>query len=297
VAAAVKVRYNGSINPKFAVDSAHWTTFGGTQSRVVGGGPTDAPNFQRITVTGTPAAAAVAHQYGLTLADAAVVAAGQRVRPSVYVRASTTRNVQMSIRFINSSGAAIGSDVFGTIAGLTANVWTRVGMNGTTVAPAGAVGYYVVVQGASTAWTAGQTLDVTGLNALTSATTDSLTDAYWDGSTVLSDGFYRGWSGDVGQSVSIATQSPVDPCSWCAEFVLSYLPAQTELTVDAILERAFASVKGGEAQPADSLLYATDGGPMTWPALSCGIDYLFAFDVPFPLLDDVRVTFELARKA
>jgi hypothetical protein len=97
------------------------------------------------------------------------------------------------------------------------------------------------------------------------------------------------WQSDAGEL-------PVDPCSWCSEFVLSYLPAYTELTVDAIVERAFAAVDGGPSQPADTLLYATDGGPMSWPALSCGIGYVFSIDVPELLLDDVTITFEIARK-
>ena len=95
---------------------------------------------------------------------------------------------------------------------------------------------------------------------------------------------------------SDSDEFPIDPCSWCSEFIVSYLPAQTELTVDAILERAFAAIAGEQSQPADTLLYASDGGPMTWPALSCGIGYIFTVDVPEPLLDDVTISFELARR-
>lgn len=89
---------------------------------------------------------------------------------------------------------------------------------------------------------------------------------------------------------------PVDPCSWCSEFILSYLPPNTELTVDAIVESAYATVAGGASQSAETLLYASDGGPMTWPALSCGIGYIFAIDVPEPLLDDVIISFDLSRR-
>lgn len=89
---------------------------------------------------------------------------------------------------------------------------------------------------------------------------------------------------------------PVDPCSFCAEFVVSYLPANTSLTVDAILERAFANVAGGPSVPANHLLYSADGSPMIWPELTCGTDYLIAIDVPEPLLDDVTVSVTLTNK-
>lgn len=88
----------------------------------------------------------------------------------------------------------------------------------------------------------------------------------------------------------------IDPCSWCAEFILSYLPPQTELTVDALTQTAFAAIAGSEAQPASALLYGSDGGPMSWPALSCGIPYVITIDVPEPLLDDVTVGVDLTRR-
>lgn len=290
---------NGARNPKFEVDTADWTSAGGTFAR----NPTDGPNSEvqhhvRLTVVGTPAATAVLIQNGSTTANAVKVTPGERIRPVFYVRTSTSRNVKVIIRFVTAAGATVG-DAIGTNAAMVAGTWQLVGMNGTTTVPATAAYAYIWVTGDGAAWAAGQTLDVAALNAQIYATgAPTPADLYWDGSSqYFSDGLYRGWGGDPGLSISYATASPVDPCSWCSEFIVSYLPARTELTVDAILERAFASVSGSEAQPADTLLYATDGGPMTWPALSCGIDYLFAFDVPQPLLDDVRITFELTRKA
>lgn len=72
----------------------------------------------------------------------------------------------------------------------------------------------------------------------------------------------------------------IDPCGYCSEFILSYLPPNAELTIDGLTRSAFASVAGGDAQPASQLLYGTDGVPMTWPELSCGIDYVMTVDIP-----------------
>lgn len=120
---------------------------------------------------------------------------------------------------------------------------------------------------------------------------------YFDGSSPNSGGQYFRWLGTENQSASAAEGGlAVDPCSWCSEFILSYLPPNTDLSVDAIRERAYATVAGGPEQPADTLLYGSDGGPMSWSSLSCNIPYLFAIDVPEPLLDDVRISLELAQR-
>lgn len=89
------------------------------------------------------------------------------------------------------------------------------------------------------------------------------------------------------------TPDAVDPCAYCSEFILSYLPARAELTVDGLTERAFASVAGGSAKPASQLLYGTDGAPMSWASLSCGIDYVMTVDVPPTDVANVSVSLSL----
>lgn len=122
------------------------------------------------------------------------------------------------------------------------------------------------------------------------------TEGYFDGTTPDGNGQYYSWLGDENASDSLAIGGlPVDPCSWCSEFIISYLPPSTELVVDAILERATANVSGAGDQSADTLLYASDGGPMTWTSLTCGISYYIAIDVPEPLLDDVSISIEAAK--
>jgi len=84
----------------------------------------------------------------------------------------------------------------------------------------------------------------------------------------------------------------VDPTSYCAEFLLSYLPPNTVLTVIGASERAIAAVAGAEAVMANQLLYGTAGAPVSWPALSCGIPYLVTVDVP-PSFDIEQLSVDL----
>lgn len=76
------------------------------------------------------------------------------------------------------------------------------------------------------------------------------------------------------------TTSGIDYTSWCAEQIISYMPASTVFTLDGVFERAWAEVQGRNAVAADHLLYGTDGEPATWPALSCGVTHLMSLDVP-----------------
>ena len=88
----------------------------------------------------------------------------------------------------------------------------------------------------------------------------------------------------------------VDPCSYCSEFILSYIPPSTELTIDGTVQRATASVAGLPTQPASNLLYGTDGTPMTWPSLSCGVPYVMTIDTPTNAPNDLSVSLSLTRQ-
>jgi hypothetical protein len=67
---------------------------------------------------------------------------------------------------------------------------------------------------------------------------------------------------------------------FCGEIIVSYLPADSVLTLDGITEMAWASVSGGESMSADHLLYGSGGLPAEWPVLECGIGYYITLDVP-----------------
>lgn len=71
-------------------------------------------------------------------------------------------------------------------------------------------------------------------------------------------------------------QSP----DFISEQVVTFLPANTQLELDAVSERAWASVAGGDRLEADQLLIGMDGAPATWPVLGCGRAYSLVFDTP-----------------
>lgn len=72
----------------------------------------------------------------------------------------------------------------------------------------------------------------------------------------------------------------LDQCEFCGEFVVSYVPPNSTLTIDGIRRTAYVTGKNTSArQTATHLLYASDGGPMTWPELTCGLAYSVTLDV------------------
>jgi hypothetical protein len=72
----------------------------------------------------------------------------------------------------------------------------------------------------------------------------------------------------------------VNTADFCSEQILSYIPPSTDMTIDGVTERVWASVQGGASLSADHLLYGSNGTPAEWPHLSCGIGYWVSFDVP-----------------
>lgn len=81
----------------------------------------------------------------------------------------------------------------------------------------------------------------------------------------------------------------IDPCGFCGDFVISYIPGNSEITLDGMTERAIVTQPGDIRKDATHLLYGTDGGPMTWPLLTCGVPYLMVVDTA-PANTDVLTT-------
>jgi hypothetical protein len=75
-----------------------------------------------------------------------------------------------------------------------------------------------------------------------------------------------------------AEQLPPD--GFCAEQIISYIPPSSTMHLDGVLQRAWTEIQGGPPINADHLLYGTGGTPASWFELTCGIPYLFSFDVP-----------------
>lgn len=72
----------------------------------------------------------------------------------------------------------------------------------------------------------------------------------------------------------------LNPCDYCGEFVITYIPARSVMTIDGI--RQWASItddQTGNVFTANHLLSSSDGGPVSWPILSCGVPYTLVVDV------------------
>lgn len=299
-------RTNLHPNPRLYQFSNGWSTGGsggtagvGTYSRVAAGGPTaEIVAFARNTSGGVASGTAFGLSYDRIAGGLAIpIAPNKTYRISGYSRISTGTIAAMDLRadYLNNALANVGVSSVGAVTfeagGTTWRRWSII----VTATPAGPSGdtmsrmklslYNAVSPGA-----AGVTFDTTGmLIEEVEPGAPVASPSYFDGSTPDAAGWYYQWSGAVGESISTASKAPLDPCSWCSEFVVSYLPAQTELTVDAIMQNSTLRVAGGPEQSAGHLLYAADGSPIQWPELSCGMEYLMAIDVPEPLLDDVTV--------
>lgn len=72
-----------------------------------------------------------------------------------------------------------------------------------------------------------------------------------------------------------------DPCSFCGDIVFSYIPPNSTLIFDASDRQVYIQTPGGGGnRRADSLVFGSDGGPFSWPELTCGIGYTVTIDLP-----------------
>lgn len=72
----------------------------------------------------------------------------------------------------------------------------------------------------------------------------------------------------------------VDPCGYCGDILISYVPANSTLVFDAVDQEVYIQYQGMGRRRADSLVFKTDGTPFDWPVLSCGMAYIVTFDLP-----------------
>jgi hypothetical protein len=71
----------------------------------------------------------------------------------------------------------------------------------------------------------------------------------------------------------------LDPCGFCSELNVSYIPANGTLTLDGTRKRATVTCPGRAETPAGSILAGPQGGPLIWPELECGIAYVACVEV------------------
>lgn len=79
-----------------------------------------------------------------------------------------------------------------------------------------------------------------------------------------------------------------DPCAYLADVVFSYIPDGATLVFDGTDELVYVEDSQGRRR-ADSLVFATDGKPFSWPVLNCGYGYVVTVDLPqvsnLPVID------------
>lgn len=72
----------------------------------------------------------------------------------------------------------------------------------------------------------------------------------------------------------------LDPCGFCGEFVVDYVPPSSQFVIDGSMEQIEVVMPGDIHIPAKSRVFSTDGGPFEWPKVSCGYSYILTLDVP-----------------
>ena len=82
-------------------------------------------------------------------------------------------------------------------------------------------------------------------------------------------------------------------CDYTGEFLISYLPANTVLTLDARRREAYATLADGREVPASHLLFGSDGTPFAWPSMGCHATYKLSADL-MPGQQDVIVMLDVA---
>lgn len=82
-------------------------------------------------------------------------------------------------------------------------------------------------------------------------------------------------------------------CDYEGEFLISYLPANSTLTLNAITREARVRLSDGKVVPGEHLLYGSDGLPFQWPTLSCRSAYTMTVDM-MPGNSELVVTLDVA---
>ena len=69
-----------------------------------------------------------------------------------------------------------------------------------------------------------------------------------------------------------------DPCAFCGDLVVSYIPLGTTMVIDGSDRLTYVIDKGGLRQRSEHLVYGSDGMPFDWPELTCGVPYVVTVD-------------------
>lgn len=85
----------------------------------------------------------------------------------------------------------------------------------------------------------------------------------------------------------------LDSCDFDGEFLISYLPAYSVLTLDGIRQQATVQTPDGRTVPAGHLLFGSGGRPFVWPEMGCQNTYTMTADL-MPGQTEVAVLLDTA---
>ena len=74
--------------------------------------------------------------------------------------------------------------------------------------------------------------------------------------------------------------SDLAPCSFCGEVVVTYIPPRSQFLADGMNQTLTITDTAGNVYPASHLCYTGAGLPVSWPALTCGLDYWMTVELP-----------------
>lgn len=80
-----------------------------------------------------------------------------------------------------------------------------------------------------------------------------------------------------------------DPCAFCGDFVLTYIPPNTQMVLDGAVESVVVTSQNQPPRNASTLVFAADGTPFSWPLLSCGVGYIVTIDLPATFTDTLPI--------
>jgi hypothetical protein len=276
-------RRNLVYNPDFEANITNWTSTGAGSTIT----RDTTEHFSGVASLKVVTTAAIAGQgVYIPAASVAPITLGKNVAAQVKIKGAAGQALQMVVEQIDAANTVVWPN---TIDITTTGAWQWIS---TAVVPVAAAVKTRIVVKTKNATAATFYLDEAQVESITGATVLP----YISGDSNPDHGVYYSWDGVPHGSSSSGYHTSIDPCSYCAEFILSYLPPNAELTVDALTRTAFASVAGAPAQPATHLLYGTDGTPISWPSLSCGSSYVLTVDVPPGTQPNVAVSLSLTRQ-
>lgn len=82
-------------------------------------------------------------------------------------------------------------------------------------------------------------------------------------------------------------------CDYDGEFLVSYLPANSVMSLNGITQEATVTLSDGRELPGGHLLYGTDGRPFLWPTLASGRVYTMTADM-MPGQTDIIIMLDVA---